>query len=413
MALVYKAIVHGALRREDLAFAAASRAFALRSRVNERQQRQAEAMYYNFIGDIKQALDRQRLLVSMHPNEASLHRQIAQTYAFMDLVEDAIRHAKAAVDLEPASGNNYMVLASTLAQAGRIQEAEQVLGRGRVRAPDSPVLLSSEAIVKIVAGDPDGALAVLRRLEMRPNYASHASAHMVRCFLIYGRLEEALGRLQADVVRAQVSNDPAHEDLVRYWLAELFNLRSDTRAATAQAEKLAERPAQPYSLFALRWAVETAFEAGSAAALSTASAKLDEIRAKFPSSRSTAFFLQSRGLVEAHSGRKNEARQLLSQARELWPDISSTWALAQNRLADGTFREALPLYQSVVARKGAAIRWDQQVQWVRSHVQAARCLRALGNEAGAIANYDIFLQLWGRETNLGLTKQVLAERKGK
>jgi hypothetical protein len=112
------------------------------------------------------------------------------------------------------------------------------------------------------------------------------------------------------------------------------------------------------------------------------------------------------------SGHAAEARRLLTEARAVWPDISTSWTAAQLLAASGTLSEALPLYQSVVARKGSAIRWEQQIQWVRSLAQAARCYHALGRDQEALDSYDRYLNHWGKAAGLTLTKQVLAERNG-
>ncbi|HWB99833.1 MAG TPA: protein kinase [Bryobacteraceae bacterium] len=412
MAYVYKATIHGALRRDDLAFESISRAFELRNRVNDRQRRQTEAMYRNFCGDYAKALDQQRVLVNLYPNEASLQRQIAQTYALLDQPAEGLRHGRQAVDLEPGGGVNYMVLASILAQLGRFPEALQVVGTGKQKVANSPVLLSTEGIVKIIQGDYDGAMAALRQLETRPNYAAHARSHMIRCLLLRGDLDEARSLLDSDRLLTQMDGDLAHEDLSRYWLGGLANLRGDRRETEEQARHLLERPAQPYNLFALRSAAELAYESHASRELAATVGKIESIQKRYPGTRSTGILLQSRGLLAALSGRTAEAKRLLTEARAAWPDISNTWTAAQFFVTNGTFAEALPLYQSVAARKGSAIRWEQQIQWVRSLAQAARCYRAMGREQEAFDSYDRYLNHWGKAASLALTKQVLAERHG-
>jgi tetratricopeptide (TPR) repeat protein len=410
MAYVYEAIVHGTLRQQQSAFETASRAYSLSHRVNDRQRQQVEERYFNYCGDYRAALERQRVLLSMYPNEAPLHRQAAQTYAMLDLLPDAIRHAEKALELDPRSANNYMILASALAQVGRFGEAEEVLRRGFRQAPGAPTLLSSAGTVKIIKGDVDGALSSLRELEQVPEYSAHARSHQIRCLLIYGRLDEARVRLQADELMNKVNGDAAHEDISRYWLGHLHVLDGNRALAAEQAKRLAERLAEPYNLFSLRAAAEVAFESGSSEILQNASKSLEKIQEKYQSTRSTAFFLQSQGMYASLVRRQTESQQLFAKAYSLWPDIGNSWTLAQSLYAAGSFAEALPHYEDVIAKKGTAIRWEQQIQWVRSLPQAARCYKALGRQEDAVRSYNRFLDHWGGQAHLALVRQVVAEK---
>jgi tetratricopeptide (TPR) repeat protein len=98
------------------------------------------------------------------------------------------------------------------------------------------------------------------------------------------------------------------------------------------------------------------------------------------------------------------------EAYAAWPDISNSWALAEFYLSEGRFQDALILYQSILVKKGGAIRWEQQTQWVQSYARAARCYRETGARQQALDNYNRFLEYWGSQTNLMVVRQALAER---
>jgi hypothetical protein len=110
--------------------------------------------------------------------------------------------------------------------------------------------------------------------------------------------------------------------------------------------------------------------------------------------------------------RPDEAVRLLEQAHSVWPDLLNTWSLAMEKLAAGDAASALPLFGDVIARKGTAMRWEHQVHWLRSLVQAARCYRAMGMQSQAVTLYDRFLGYWGKESDLPLVAQARAERLG-
>ena len=152
MAYVYQAYVHGAFRREDLAFEPAARAYSLRDRVNQRQRLQAEVMYSYACGDYEGYRDKQRALIAIYPNEAQLHRSLAQTYAFLGNLEDALRHARLSVELGAEAPQTFMILAGVLTESGRTAEALQVISRARKSWRESPLLLLAEGSARIMEG---------------------------------------------------------------------------------------------------------------------------------------------------------------------------------------------------------------------------------------------------------------------
>ena len=261
LAFVYLSIVHNALKREHLAFDAAQRAFALSHRLNRRQRLQAEAAYAKACGDFRKALDLEQILVATYPGEAQLHRHIAHTYTLLEDLEPAVQHAEEAVERDKRSALNRMIYASLLAQTGRADKAHDVLKEGRRHDLNSPLLMSSEAMVRIMQDDTPAAIPILDQLGRRPGLSGHTRALRIRGLLMAGNLTEARVRLESDLLANQAEGDVANEDLSRYWLAQILNLEGDINAVEGHARALAGRPAEPFSLFSLRYAVECACDA--------------------------------------------------------------------------------------------------------------------------------------------------------
>jgi tetratricopeptide (TPR) repeat protein len=411
MAYAFQATALGALRRDDLAFPAVVKGYLLRDRLNERQRLQTDAAYHYARGDIDQALDLQKKLAARYPTEAPLHRAVAQTLASLNQLDEAIQHGRTAVELDPDSPVNYMVLASAQAQGERFKDAFDTLAQGRKKAPASPLLDSSEGVVRMIEGDSAGSLAALKRLENTSQYTSHGRIHSIRCFLLYGRLAEARQWLEADVLHAGGENSAAQEELTRYWLGSLCNLDGQHEAAASHAAALAARVAEPYNLQALRAAASLAFEAGSAPVLDQVAARMKTIEANYPSHAVTASRRYTQGLQASLRGQRGRATEALAQAHSLRPDIVHTWALARNHQQNVTFSLALPLYESVVDRKGVAIRWDQPLLWIRSLLEDARCCKAMGHTGDAKRCYDRFLAQWGGQAANPVVLEALRERK--
>jgi eukaryotic-like serine/threonine-protein kinase len=413
MAYVYQAMVHGALRRADLAFEPALRAYSLRDRVNQRQRLQAEALYSSLSGDPQGSLDKQRALVAIYPDEAQLHRHLAQMYLYFGQQEEALRHARTAVDLAPDVPHNTMILAGVLTESGRTAEALQLIDRARRVWRDSPLLLSAEGSARVMQGDYSGAMRVLDELARQQDYENHAHAHQIRCLILMGRLSEARMRLESDVLLTTVGADVAAADLARYWLGQMLALEGNNDGAREQAQQLASRPAAPFSLVALRSAAEVAFEIRAAGIVASVFEKMKAIERDYPSTRVTGIRLQTQGLLTMLQDNPAQSSQLLQQAYTLWPDLANTWSLANANFTRGLHQLSLPLYQAIVSRKGYALRWEQIMYWVRSLVMSGFCHRALHMDEDASRDFDRFLSHWGSQNDLDLVRQVVKIQSGR
>ena len=412
MAYVYQSIVHSALRRSDLAFEPALRAYSLRERVNQRQRLQAEVLYSSLSGDFRGALDRQRALVAIYPDEARLHLDVAQKHLYFGELEEALRHARTAVDLAPDVPHNTMILAGVLTDSGRTAEALQLIAQARQARDDSPLLLSAEGSARVMQGDYSGAMRVLDELARQKDYENHAHAHQIRCLILSGRLTEARMRLESDVLLTTVGADVAAADLARYWLGQLVALEGKIDAAREQAHQLASRPAAPFSLVALRAAAEVAFEVRAVSLVSSVLEKIKAIERDYPSTRVTGIRLQAQGLLAMLQGNPAQSSQLLQQAYTIWPDLANTWSLANANFTRSLHQQALPLYQAIIDRKGSALRWEQIMYWVRSLAMAGFCHRSLHMDEDANRDFDRFLSHWG-QNDLDLVKQVVKSQSGK
>jgi tetratricopeptide (TPR) repeat protein len=227
-----------------------------------------------------------------------------------------------------------------------------------------------------------------------------------------GNLTEARVRLESDILANQGDGDIANEDLSRYWLAQILNLEGNNDAAKRYADELAGRPAQPFSLFPLRYAVECACDARAGKTLKVAREKLEDIAARYPSTRSRGYCQYARALQASCDGQLADARKLMIQADALWTDLTSAFSLAEIYEAERDFPRALALYENVRSKRTTAVRWEQQIQWARSLAGAGRCLRALGRTSEAVERYNEFLRRWGTQTNLPLVREIAAVSAG-
>jgi tetratricopeptide (TPR) repeat protein len=407
-AYAYLALVNFALRREEDGFAAAERAFALRGRVNERARYEAERIYYIACGDYARSLERGRVLAALFPREAPLHRSLAQAYSSLEKLDDALRHARLAVSLDPDNPSGRMLLAGILAQANRPEEALRIAAEGHP-SHDNPLPYLGQGFALLMDGKIEAAQDSFDKLNQIADLDPVGKQYRAAGLVLAGRLAEACEQLDAEIDVAVVRKHRSEETVRRYWLGQIGALRADAAAASRQARTLADLPATPPFLEALRQGCEIAAACGDAGVLQAAAGKLDRIRKAYPSTRSEGFFQQATGLLESCVKGSVAARGSLSRAYAVWPDISNAWSLAENLRVLGQYGDAIGLYERIAAAKGTALRFDGVVLWVCSLAMAARCHHVLKNCGTALTRLNEFLGCWGATPGVPLVNATRSE----
>ncbi len=395
MAYVYQAVVNSALRREEAAFGPAQRAFVLRDHLNIRGRNQAEWIYYSISGDFERSLDKKRVLAAMYPAEAQLQRSVAHAFSFVQRFDEALRHARAAVRLDPGNASNRVILAGILAQANRPDEALAEMREARRQMPDKPILFDGEGFAYLIKGDLDAASRAFDQLARVRDLEPIAAQYRITVMLLQGKLSEAREQLAARLEIAVSRGQHSEEDLHRYWLGQLCVVEGDIQGAKLHASALAGRSALPPCMFSLRAAAEIAAEAGATATLRTAALKLEAIKNTYPSTRSEAIFSQANGLLAQTAGKTQSAKGYFAHAYTLWPDLSNAWTRAGCLRNLGEHSEALNLYESVIAAKGTALRFESVNLWIRSFAAAASCFYVLGDCKNALNRSKVFVSMWG------------------
>jgi tetratricopeptide (TPR) repeat protein len=410
VAHLYQSNVHMALSELEPALEAVTRALAPGGRMNDRERLQATVFSLSVRGDVEEAARRLRILVAQHPNEPALHRSLAQHCTNLDRLDDAITHARAAVDLDPRASINHMMLASALAQAQRFGEWKQALARARQLVPDSPHVWASEGYGLAMQDQFDAAISAYGRLGAAGDLERLGRGHTARAMLVAGRFDESRRLLPASVVADEENNDPGAADLARFWLAQLEIAAGSPHTARDTAGRLASREAKPWNMFSLRQAAELGFEVRDARITAQAAVSLAAIEKEHPSARARSFQGQAAAWTAALAGRMSEARDRMHRSRVALNDIRAVWPAAQLAFQSALWAEALPDFEFILERKGAALRFESAAQWVKSWALAGICQEQLGDRKKAVHYFDRFLYYWGSRNEVALVADVSRRR---
>jgi Tfp pilus assembly protein PilF len=150
-------------------------------------------------GDTEKAIEKYRRSIKIYPT-ADAHTYLGWMLSFQGRTEEAIRHCKMAIELDPDFGNPYNDIGVYLMQQGKFEEAEPWLRRATTAKRYSPRHFPHINLGRIHMARQkyDEAIKELRKaLEHSPK--DPAAVHLVR--EMASRLNGSLGQLPDEVKR--------------------------------------------------------------------------------------------------------------------------------------------------------------------------------------------------------------------
>jgi len=120
---------------------AATRAFELQERANQREKFEISLRYYDSVtGETDKLIEMAQLFKSAYPNSVAAHTMLGLGYLSLGQSEQAIEPLREALRLDPRSVTSYSNLGQALLQAGQFPEARSVLEQALEQKLQSPVL---------------------------------------------------------------------------------------------------------------------------------------------------------------------------------------------------------------------------------------------------------------------------------
>ena len=221
-----------------------------------------------------------------------------------------------------------------------------------------------------------------------------ARLQMAKCYLMEGQLDTAIEQLESDLAVDVLKRDSANEAHRRWWLGHLYGLLGDNKSAILHTRELADRPAAPAHLLALRYGAFLSHYIANSELLHTTVQKLDRIQVGYPSTRSQGIFAQASGWMSFLEGDSRVSRSRLARARALWPDVLNPFSFAQCLLDTADYPGAAAGFEDVIKTKGPALRWEVPVVWLAAHAYTRVRKLLLQDRKGAAAACDQFLRYW-------------------
>jgi len=157
------AALYGNAREPRLAAEYAAKAYALKSRVSEREQLRVSSLYCKYVtGDLDKEIDILEMYRRLYPGDLLPYNNVSTAYAATGQLAKAVEAASQAMSLDPSSSSRYATLGSYLLRLNRLAESSQVYERAVSAKLDDASVHRGLYRIAFVRGD---AAAIARELD--------------------------------------------------------------------------------------------------------------------------------------------------------------------------------------------------------------------------------------------------------
>jgi serine/threonine protein kinase/tetratricopeptide (TPR) repeat protein len=134
MAYASLGAAYAATREQALSADNATKAYALRDRVSDRERFYIESHYYHHVtGDLEKARAIYELWTRAYPRDADPHENLWRVHTTVGQYDKALAEAGEYIDLAPSNGLAHFVLAFAYVNLGRFKEARETVDRAAAR----------------------------------------------------------------------------------------------------------------------------------------------------------------------------------------------------------------------------------------------------------------------------------------
>jgi eukaryotic-like serine/threonine-protein kinase len=154
MAYAGLAISYGNLGQPSLALEYATKAYALRDRVTEREKLRISADYFHAAGELEKESQTYELWIANYPHDDVPHNNLGTIYASFGQPEKALTEFREALRLAPDEVVGYGNLAANYISLNRLDEAKATFDQALARKLDGGFLRVNMYYYAFLRGDP-------------------------------------------------------------------------------------------------------------------------------------------------------------------------------------------------------------------------------------------------------------------
>jgi tetratricopeptide (TPR) repeat protein/tRNA A-37 threonylcarbamoyl transferase component Bud32 len=388
-----------------------ARAYALRSGVTDREQYFIAGSYYTAQGEYEKAVESLGVLVSLYPDDADAHHDLALAHYAVGHIQDAIRETGEEIRLHPYAGIAYGNLVLFLARNNADAEAIEVHRQAAQRGVESPYLHWGLGLALLGEEKVAEAREEFHRLESGGGtyYRALGQLCLASTTAYEGKLSAAAEQLNAGIFATQEVADKDAELVRRYLLGRTFLILGKGELARRQAQLILTVGGKALQPENLRRAGVLSARTGDLSGARQVLRRLEALSGSGRTSFSKSCYHNLAGEIALAEGKAPQAVESFLAAAAEYPRYVPHEGLARAYQAQQEWNRAAAEWQQVLHSRGEILQDDMPADWVFAHLELARVYRRLNEPALARTYYESFLRIWRQADQLPAYRQALRE----
>jgi tetratricopeptide (TPR) repeat protein/tRNA A-37 threonylcarbamoyl transferase component Bud32 len=387
-----------------------ARAYALRSGVTVREQYFIAGSYYSAQGEDEKAVESLSVLVSLYPDDADAHHDLALAHYAVGHIQNAIAETYEEIRLHPFAGIAYGNLVLFLARNNANEEAIEVHRKAAQRGVESPYLHWGLGLALLGEEKVAEAREEFRRLESAGGiYRALGQLCLASTSAYEGKFSAATEQLNAGIPSTQEVADKDAELIRRYLLGRTFLILGKGDLARRQAQLILAAGGEALQPENLRRAGILSAKTGDLSGAREVLRRLDALSRSSRTSFSKSCYHNLAGEIALAEGKTPQAVESFLAAAAEYPRYVPHEGLARAYQAQREWNRAAAEWQQVLHSRGEILQDDMPADWVLAHLELARVYRRLNEPALARTYYEDFLRIWRQADQLPVYRQALRE----
>jgi len=389
------------------------------ARARQGLDRVTERERFIILGDVfanqgiyEKAAEQYHLLTDLYPDDVEGYRSLASSLAWAGRTQDALAAAQHAVQLDPQTPLNHWILIQSLIRLNKFPEALAAYESAQNKGVKSAIFHRGTGLAYLGEGNVPAATAEfeLLRKEGGDYEGNLSSLYLSRALIYEGQMNKAAEALRAGLLLDDKLHSESYKPVRLYLLIKVLLAQGNRTAAAAELRAL-NVAAVMDGPDMMRMAGKLAVELKD---VSSARRMLAEIE-KLPSLSESAFtqgcYYNLKGAIERATGHLNEAIDSQRRAAIFYPAYQSYLDLGGDYVARRDWASAARAYEKYMTFEGQILDEDTPSDWVLANLWAARALAMEGNQQQSQQRYDEFLRLWAKaDADLPALREARAER---
>jgi tetratricopeptide (TPR) repeat protein/tRNA A-37 threonylcarbamoyl transferase component Bud32 len=238
-------VAYGNVGQSELADQFKDKAFELRDRASEHEKLYITEHYYADSGQLDKGIAALELYKQTYPHDSVPYSNLADIYMRLGQFDNALQNARAAVQVDPDSVNNYTTLAQAYAATNGLDEAKTVLNDAVHRNLNAPGIHGLLAYISWLQNDNATADRELQLMNTTPDAEMNVLGFKAALAARQGHLREARefgSKMRAAADRLGLKEQAASEYQQESVVEALAGNRSRALDDVAQALNISQSP---------------------------------------------------------------------------------------------------------------------------------------------------------------------------